>query len=96
MITDKVIEEFDSAKLRYQQAKIRNAGISFEKERLKNLLFNYYEDLLKAAKDLVAEQQENDNLRQQINILNASAETLTKKLNDLNRQKKKASPETEG
>lgn len=96
MITEKALEEFNSARIRYNQAKNRNSGITFEKERLKNLLFNYHEELLDSAKEIAQLQNEIEGLRQQNSILNTSVETLTKKLNDLNRQKKKASPDTEG
>ena len=96
MLTEKALQEFDSQKRRYEQAKNRNAGISFEKERLKNLLFNYCDDLLSVAEDIQKVQEEKKELQEKVDVLNKSVEVLTKKLNEANRQKKdKTSPPPE-
>ena len=46
MITNIARDEMIYAKRRYNEAVSRNNGIKAEKERMKNLMFNYYDDIL--------------------------------------------------
>lgn len=49
MITTEQIGELSSARMDLVVAKASGTGISIAKERMKNLLFNYYDDLINAA-----------------------------------------------
>ena len=98
MITDAVVSELYTAILRYQQAIDRNAGISVEKERVKNLLFNYrdeiYEMMANTGRSTAVDTtDELEGLREKVAVQERMIETLTKKLND---RKKKDPPVNEG
>lgn len=101
MITEAVVSELYTAILRYKQAIDRNGGISFEKERVKNLLFNYREEILdmmtnfkKADEEAEKDSSELEELREKVAVQGKMIETLTKKLND--RKKKDPAAEDKG
>ena len=88
-MTPEKINSLSSAKLALISAKASNAGVSIAKERMKNLLFNYYEDLISTALECVSlkeevasleaaleeSDQENADLRKELNELKSQAET---------------------
>lgn len=96
MITATVMEEFDRAKLRFIQATQRGAGISIEKERMKNLMYNYYDDILETLKEGEKTTAEIENLKQENALLRNAVVDLTAKLNAKKKMSAKEDPETKG
>ena len=88
MTADK-ISSLSAAKSALISAKASNAGVSVAKERMKNLLFNYYEDLIATALEcanlkeevesleaaLFESDQENAELRKEIKELKSQTDT---------------------
>lgn len=66
MTADK-ITSLSAAKSALISAKASNAGVSVAKERMKNLLFNYYDDLIMSA-------LESMNLKEEVESLEAALE----------------------
>ena len=57
-MTPEMISSLSSAKMELISAKARSSGVNIAKERMKNLLFNYYEDLIQAALENVSLKEE--------------------------------------
>lgn len=90
-ITSEMIEKQSAAKQKLIAAKARASGVTLAKEQMKNLLFNYYEDLVQAALDNISQREEvsaqdealqeadkeNDSLRLKINGSNNSSRKKT-------------------
>lgn len=71
----KMLEELRNAKIAYVSALASRSGVAAAKERMKNILFNYYEDLISLS-------EENEKLREENESLNVALqeadEDLTK------------------
>lgn len=81
-MTREAIESLSKAKRDLQAAKARNSGMTAAKEKMKNLLFNYYEDLVSLA-------EENEKLKADVAMLE-TALSETDQENDELRKKLKA------
>ena len=79
----KIIEEMTNAKAEYIAAQTRRAGIVAAKERMKNIAFNYYDQLIKAA-------QENISLREEVDSLDAALADADEELKKLKKKKGEA------
>lgn len=85
MITRAVTDEMIIAKRRYDEAVLRGIGANLEKERMKNLAYNYYEDILAMCEECQALTAENEQLRQKVDVyekMMAEANTKTRKKNE--------------
>lgn len=80
---NKIIEEMTNAKAEYVAAQTRGAGIAGAKERMKNIAFNYYDQLIDAAK-------ENISLREEVESLDEALANADEELKELKKPKKKA------
>lgn len=72
-----IIEQLSSARFAYKAAVARNAGVSTEKTRLMNLLFNNLDKILEAIKSV-------DYLSAQCAALNTSLEEADEEYRELN------------
>ena len=79
---DKIISEMTLAQSAYNLAKETNIGLAQAKERMKNIAFNYFDELLEAAKNA-------QTLQDEVNMLNIALEDSDKELAEL---KKKSAP----
>ena len=93
MITTAVVEEMFTALLRYRQAVDRNAGITLEKERVKNFLFNYRDDIYEMAAGHAESESRIAELEEKVALQEKMIESLTQKLNAA---KKKEPPADKG
>lgn len=82
MITAEKIEAISKAKHELISAKARNSGVMAAKERMKNLLFNYCDDLVNLA-------LENQRLNSEIESLNVALEEADQEYNELKLELKK-------
>lgn len=78
-----MIKEMMDAKMEYIAAQTRRAGIVAAKERMKNIAFNYYDQLIKAA-------QENISLREEVDSLDAALADADEELKKLKKKKGEA------
>lgn len=78
-----MIKEMMDAKMEYIAAQNRRAGVSAAKERMKNIAFNYYDQLIKAA-------QENISLREEVDSLDAALADADEELKKLKKKKSEA------
>ena len=78
-----IIKEMTDAKMEYIAAQNRRAGVSAAKERMKNIAFNYYDQLIKAA-------QENISLREEVDSLDAALADADEELKKLKKKKGEA------
>ena len=79
---DKIISEMTLAQSAYNLAKETGIGIARAKEQMKNITFNYFDELLEAAK-------KSKSLQDEVNMLNIALEDSDKELAEL--KKKSAS-----
>ena len=79
---EKMISDMRLAKNQYELAKETNIGLERAKEQMKNIAFNYFQQLLECAEN-------NQKLQDEINTLNIALEDSDKELSEL---KKKAAP----
>lgn len=85
---DKMIAEMTLAKDQYELALNMNIGVAAAKERMKNVAFNYFGELLeivRKSKDLAA----------QVDVLNAALEDSDKELAALKRTSSKKKPDAD-
>lgn len=68
MITSVVHDEMIYARRRYNEAVDRNNGIKAEKERMKNLMFNYYDEILATLDEVQMLADENRTLKEKIAV----------------------------
>ena len=61
-----MIEELKMAKQAYDNALLTGIGVSRAKERMMNMAFNHYDELLQAAEECTALREENEMLRQAV------------------------------
>lgn len=61
-LTPEIISKQAEAKQRFISAKASNSGINMAKEQMKNLLFNYFDELIDAAIEIGKLREENDML----------------------------------
>lgn len=87
MTADK-ISSLSAAKSALISAKASNAGVSVAKERMKNLLFNYYEDLIAAALECA-------NLKEEVASLEAALEESDQENADLRKEIKELKSQDE-
>lgn len=93
MMTPTVIEELYTALLRYQQAVDRNAGIATEKERVKNFLFHYRNEIYEALSTSEEGAEQLAELKEEVAVKEKMIADLTKKVNEM---KKKMPPADKG
>lgn len=90
--TKKIIDDMTDVKSEYEFALARGSGIASTKERMKNVGFNYFDQLLDIAKQNIA-------LKEQIEVLNVALEDSDRELAELKAKakstKKKNTAETE-
>lgn len=79
---DKIISEMTLAQSAYNLAKETGIGIARAKEQMKNIAFNYFDELLEAARNV-------QTLQDEVNMLNIALEDSDKELAEL--KKKSAS-----
>lgn len=79
---DKIISEMKLAKDQYALAKDTNIGIAQARERMKNIAFNYFGELLDAA-------IKSKELGEKVDLLNLALEDSDKELAELKKKKKK-------
>lgn len=82
-VTKEMIQNMADANAAYISAQARGMGVAVAKERMKNIAFNYYEQLLKAA-------QENISLHEEIDALDAALADADKELKELRQIHKKS------
>ena len=82
----KVYDDISSANMEYRSAIARNAGISAAKDRVKNLLFNYRDDILSALHGASASQREIDRLNEQRVMLEDELAAVDDENNDLRKK----------
>lgn len=75
-ITKEMLQSMADAQAAYISAQARGMGVALAKERMKNIAFNYYEQLQKAA-------QENISLREEIDALDEALADADKNLEEL-------------
>ena len=76
-----MIEKLRAAEAEYKYAMARGSGIAMAKERMKNLLFNYFDQLLQAA-------IENEALREEVESLDAALKEADDELKKLKKPKR--------
>lgn len=79
---DKIISEMTLAKDQYALAKSTNIGAAQARERMKNIAFNYFDELLDAA-------IKSKELGEKVDLLNLALEDSDKELAELKKKKKK-------
>lgn len=79
---DKIISEMTLAKDQYALAQSTNIGIPQARERMKNIAFNYFDELLDAA-------IKSKELGEQVDLLNIALEDSDRELAELKKKKKK-------
>jgi len=77
-----IIEKMTNAKAEFIAAQNRGSGIAVAKERMKNIAFNYFDQLIDAAK-------ENASLREEVAALDAALADADEELKELKKSKKK-------
>lgn len=85
----KMFEELAEAKLDYVSALGRKSGVAAAKNRLMNLLFNYYDDLVYLVEDNKRLTEENESLNA---ALQEADEELSKVEAELKKLQKKKTP----
>lgn len=89
-ITSEMIEKQSAAKQKLIAAKARASGVTLAKEQMKNLLFNYYEDLVQSALDNISQREEvsaQDEALQEADKENDSLRLKTNGSNNSSRKK---------
>lgn len=76
-----IVQNMADAQAAYIAAQARGMGVAVAKERMKNIAFNYYDQLRKAA-------QENISLREEVDALDAALADADKELKELRGKKK--------
>lgn len=89
MITAAVIDEMKMAKKRYEGAITRGSGVKAEKERVKNLLYNYLDDIIALSEENATLTSENENLLKKVSLY----ERMMNEANTSKKNKKAASSE---
>lgn len=64
MMTEKALETLKQAKLELRNAESIRAGINIAKERMKNILYNYKDELIEMAEQFIPMSDENRELRE--------------------------------
>ena len=78
---DKIISEMKLAKDQYALAKSTNIGTAYARERMKNIAFNYFDDLL----DVAIKSKE---LSEKVDLLNIALEDSDRELAELKKKEK--------
>lgn len=73
---NELIETMNAARSEYQSALVRGMGVAVAKERMKNIAFNHYDQLLKAL-------AENQSLNEEVDALDSALADAEKKLKEL-------------
>ena len=81
MMTPEKIKTLIKANMDLRAAQGRNSGVQAAKERMKNLLLNYYEDLIELA-------VLNQKLTTEVEILNGALEEADRDYNELKQELK--------
>ena len=95
MMTEKVLETLKQAKLELRNAESIHAGINIAKERMKNILYNYKDELIEMAVQFIPMSDENRELREAQAEDSKEINALRKKLAALeasSTEQKKAKP----
>lgn len=86
-MTPEMIEAISKAKHNLVSAKARNSGVIAAKEKMKNLLFNYHEDIVKMAMEFKSLQDEVSVLDAALDESDRENDQLRKELKELKAQK---------
>ena len=81
MMTPEAIEAISKAKHDLVSAKARNSGVMAAKEKMKNLLFNYHDDIVKMAMEF-------QNLQDEVSVLEGALEESDLENNELRKELK--------
>lgn len=95
MINMAMYEELSKAKISYDAAVVSRSGVNVAKERLKNLLFNYYKDLVALAEENKKLVEENESLNIALQEADEDLNKAEAELKKLRPKKKSVSPNTE-
>jgi len=80
---NKIYEEMSAAKIAYESALSRGSGVAVAKQRMANVAFNYFSQLMGYI-------EENERLRKEIEVLNVSLDEADKEIQNLKKPKRKA------
>ena len=80
-----IIPQLKAAKKNYEAAQARMSGVASAREGMKNLLFNYFDELLQAAID-------NEALREEVEALDVALKEADAEIQQLSRKKKPKPP----
>ena len=80
---EKMISDMILAKNQYELAKETNIGLAQAKERMKNIAFNYFQQLLECAEN-------NQKLQEQADMLRIALEDSDKELSELKKKSAQA------
>ena len=93
MMTAEMIESLSKAKHELISAKARNSGVVAAKEKMKNLLFNYHEELVNLAIENKRLINENKTLEAALEETDQENDELRKKLKETEGKQKKGNAE---
>lgn len=81
-----MVESLGRAKQEFITAKARNSGVAVAKERMKNLLFNYYDPIVQALLENAKLKEENDMLEASLEDTDKENDELRAKIKELEEQ----------
>lgn len=87
---DKMIDEILDAQIELQRAKARSSGITVAKERMKNLLYSYCNDLIRIACENKSIMEENTSLQTALDESDEENKTLRDEIKKLREQNTKS------
>lgn len=88
-MTPEMINSLSSAKMELISAKARSSGVNVAKERMKNLLFNYYEDIIQFVLEAKSLQEEVEALEAGLEDSDNENKKLLTRIKELEDQLKK-------
>ena len=94
-MTSEQIQAINKARQEVKAAKGRNSGLQAAKEKMKNLLFNYCDDIVRLTADYQKLQQERDALSVALDEMDLENDELRKRLKAAESKQKKGNTENE-
>lgn len=86
MAISDIIQKMTSVQFEYKQALEHNMGVAPAREKLKNVVVNYYDEILKALKEV-------DSLKEEVAALDKALEDADNEIKALSSKKKKREEE---
>lgn len=93
-MTKEMIVSLSAAKQAQVSAKASQSGVSVAKERMKNILYNYYDELIQAALDNITLREENEALEIALQESDDENQSLRKSLSKYESKNSKAAKNT--